>query len=262
MRVDYTPPLPLGRFVRFWYSDAAAARDERVRVLPTGTLSLVVNLDEDEVRWYPGAAPTHCQRTPGAAVGGAYAEHFAIDTREQRQLIGARFLPGGAGPFFPVPLDELTGTHVALDLLWGRDGAVLRERILEAPTVRARLAVLELALLERLVRPLVRDPALDHALDALDHSTVAEVVDALGMTAQRFIRRFSASVGLTPKRHARVRRFQRALGELDRRDLAELAVECGYADQAHFNHEFQAFAGVTPTVYRAHRRARNQLRMT
>ena len=63
------------------------------------------------------------------------------------------------------------------------------------------------------------------------------------------------AVGLTPKRFARVCRFQRALGELARSpgSLAEVAATCGYFDQSHFIHEFRAFAGATPSDYRARR---------
>lgn len=38
------------------------------------------------------------------------------------------------------------------------------------------------------------------------------------------------------------------------RALAELAVECGFADQSHFNHEFRRQMGRTPQAYREHYR--------
>jgi AraC-like DNA-binding protein len=38
-------------------------------------------------------------------------------------------------------------------------------------------------------------------------------------------------------------------------DWAEVALSCGYYDQAHFIHDFRAFSGLTPTGYRTARTA-------
>ncbi len=103
------------------------------------------------------------------------------------------------------------------------------------------------------MRPLSRDPALALAIAGLEREVpVAAIGERLGLTPRRLIDRFSAQVGLTPKRFARVRRFQRVLTTLARGDAppwAELALRCGYFDQAHFIHDFRAFSGLHPTAY-------------
>jgi AraC-like DNA-binding protein len=61
-------------------------------------------------------------------------------------------------------------------------------------------------------------------------------------------------VGLAPKVFCRVRRFQRVLRMLHKTtqvDWADVALECGYYDQAHFIHDFQSFCGLTPSAYLA-----------
>lgn len=49
----------------------------------------------------------------------------------------------------------------------------------------------------------------------------------------------------------RFERVTRTLGATPGGDLAEVAYDCGYADQAHLNRDFRAFAATTPTVYAA-----------
>ena len=63
-------------------------------------------------------------------------------------------------------------------------------------------------------------------------------------------------VGLTPKHYCRIRRFQRAvtLANCGRHvDWPQVALDCGYFDQAHFINDFRSFSGLTPTRYLAAR---------
>ncbi|MQA81978.1 MAG: helix-turn-helix domain-containing protein [Streptosporangiales bacterium] len=249
-RPPVSPALaPFVRTVGYFEFDLAHRRE---RVLPTGSAQLLLNLADD--RLTSEAAGT-AHRTAGAALSGVWSSHAEIDPAQQRSIVCVGFVPGGAYPFFSAPAAATAGSLVDLGDLWGRDGAVLRERLLEAPTVEARLRIVEEALLARAVRPLRIDPAVRHAVSSLHRGDrVGDVVERLGTTPKRFIRTFADQVGVTPKRFARIRRFQRVLQAVphDRPvDWAALAASSGYADQAHLVHEFRTFAGVSPTGYRA-----------
>lgn len=240
----------LAPFVRvFWYfTDQLPPGTERV--LPSGEMQLLVNLHEDELRTYSGE---RVHRTGGTALQGAYRGPVVIDTAQQRAIAGVVFRPGGAFPFFAAPASAACDGLVALDDLWGRDGATLRDRLLSADEPRAVLRELEAALLARVARPLVPDPAVAFAVRAFDRGApVGTVADRLGMTGRQFGRRFSDRIGLTPKRFARVRRFQRVLGAVGPGqpvDWARLAAESGFYDQAHLIHDFRALSGLSPTAY-------------
>jgi AraC-like DNA-binding protein len=74
------------------------------------------------------------------------------------------------------------------------------------------------------------------------------ICDRLGRSRRHLAARFREQVGLPPKTVARIMRFDRAVSLLRRSDdqLADVAFECGYFDQAHFAREFREFAGSTP----------------
>jgi AraC-like DNA-binding protein len=83
---------------------------------------------------------------------------------------------------------------------------------------------------------------------------ISDVSDRTGLSARRFIDVFRKEVGLTPKLFCRVRRFQRVLRHItagQKVDWAEIALTCGYFDQAHFIHDFRAFSGINPSSYLA-----------
>ncbi len=261
--VHHIPSPPLSSFVRlFWYYDGYVQPHPRERLLPGGTMSLVVNLREDHIRTYDTQTQQNPQTIRGHVLSGARSNFFVVDTRNMVHTIGVQFRPGGGFPFLKMPADEVTGQSLSLDQLWGEAGQDLRVRLLEAATPQRMFRVVELWLLQQLARPMERHRAVSYALTQFQQGSripsVGELVARLGISQRRFIQLFTAEVGLTPKVFSRVMRFQRAvntIGNRDDVDWASLALDCGYYDQAHFIHDFQAFSGIPPSAYLAHKTA-------
>jgi AraC-like DNA-binding protein len=257
----HRPGPPLDRFVeQLWYWEGVPLAHTKDRLLPNGQCGLIINLVEDETRSYSGPGDDVVQRYPGAVLCGAYSHYFVIDTREQRANIGVGFRPGGTWPFFDPAGDELQNQHVSLRDLWGPAGDTLRERILAAPTPRAKMLLLEAELLQRAIRPLQRRAEVDFAIARLTQAphdyTIAMLSEHVGLSARRFTRLFSLEVGLTPKLYARVQRFQRVLGRMQdsaARDWTDVAQDCGYFDQSHLIRECRSMSGFTPTELAARR---------
>jgi hypothetical protein len=93
----YKPKPPLSKFVdNFWLYEGQEAGQETERILPTGTLELVINLRHNELRF--DDADENRSRFSGAIVSGAHGRGFAPDTVEEAFVIGVHFKPGGAFP--------------------------------------------------------------------------------------------------------------------------------------------------------------------
>jgi AraC-like DNA-binding protein len=221
------------------------------RVLPNGRVQLLVNLFEDQLRDYALDGPLR-HTTSGAALKGPQTQPSVIDTLQQRAVCGVSFVPGGARPFFRAPASELSERMVDLSALWGRDGAVLHERVLEAREPEAQLDALERVLVEQARHGFARDRGFEVARGLLaGGAPVAAVEQRLGLSPRTMIERFRAQTGLTPKRFARVERFQRLVQAMDSvASWTELALTHGYSDQAHMIREFKELSGTTPTAYR------------
>ena len=255
--LTHIPKPPLSNFVElFWFYDGFPKRaHQKERLMPDGSVELVINLREDEARIYDRENFDKCERLPGALLCGPHSNFFVIDTEEQGSVIGIHFKPGGAFPFFKLPADELHNLHVSLEDLWGRAAGLLRQRLLEAPTPEMKFQVLEEVLLAQAFKPLERHRAVNFALGLFRNihiPAIADVSDQIGISSRRFIQVFSNEVGLTPKLFCRVRRFQRVLASIRTGaefDWVDLAASCGYFDQAHFIHDFKAFSGINPTTY-------------
>lgn len=139
-----------------------------------------------------------------------------------------------------------------------RSGYVATTRVhTRSSDPESQLDAIERALHEKL-QPDGMHPAIDFALAAFSSrpltKNIGTVTDALGWSRKRFIERFKAQVGLSPKRYCRILRFQQAVQYAHRGralDWAQVALDCGYYDQPHFIHDFRTFSGLTPVGYQA-----------
>jgi AraC-like DNA-binding protein len=250
------PGAPLSPFVANLWSLSDAPSHAKERIVPSGTLELVINLSEDQFRIYETSASERFQRFSGAIVSGAYDSYFVIDTAAHASVIGVHFKPGGAWPFLGVPPGALGGGHVDLEALWGTAATrELREALCCCASSTQRFQILEAALLARLSRPIRRHAAVQIALDEFQRGTsVGDIVAAVGLSHRWFVEVFTAEVGMTPKLFGRVQRFQRAasLTHDAPPDWSQLAAHCGYFDQSHLIRDFVAFTGLTPTEFVCH----------
>ncbi len=236
---EYAPPLDLARQVRcFWRISAANAPPTPNRICPDGCADVLLTSD-GRVR----------------AVG-TMRSAAVVPLAGRVDSLGVRFEPGEALAFFDVPLIELTDTTTTAEALGWHAAWELRERLADAPTTADRIALLGPALRVRREQATRRATSerVRAAVRLLERSNmdVRRVCEAVGASERALERRFREMVGLSPKGFARVTRFRRALEQIQRRPrprYAAIALEAGYADQAHFIREFRSLAGVTPAGY-------------
>jgi AraC-like DNA-binding protein len=252
----YVPGPWLSGFVDFlWTYEHYVPPHPRERVLPTGTMELLFTLGADG--------------RVAASVAGARSTSLTLDTSRPFSVIAVHFKPGGGFPFFGVPSGELHDRHLTLDLVWGGYATSLRDRLWEAKTPERRFRILERALVDRAHGRVDAHPGVRYALGVFDRSIgacpVGDVVQRIGLSSRRFVDLFRAEVGLSPKVFCRIRRFNEALRrieELTDVDWVDVALSCGYFDQAHFNHDFRSFSGISPSRYLRHRTARRHVAIT
>jgi AraC-like DNA-binding protein len=251
----YQPKSPLSQFVEFlWSREGDHLPQLQSRLLPIGSVELVINLHEDRFPLFDRHSRTECGSTSGTRLCGTHSEVYIIHNTSKLSIVGVHFRPGGSAAFFKLPAGELHNEIISLDELWQGRSAELRERLLEASTWEDRCLILEQFLLTMLLAPR-QHPAIIFALREFQQSptpTIGKVTDRIGFSARHFNQLFRDQVGLTPKLFCRVWRLRQVLYLLDDRnqvDWADIAFTCGYFDQAHFIHDFQAFAHCTPTKY-------------
>jgi AraC-like DNA-binding protein len=202
-------------------------------------------------------------RVPGRVrsfVAATDTRHAVVEHDGHQHGVELRLTPIGAHMLLGVPMDELTCRVVELEELFGREADELIERMHDARGWDGSFEVMDDWLLRRLADARGPHPAVEHTWERLVRShgsvPVAELVQETGWSRRHLAARFREEVGLAPKPFARILRFRHAARELvrpDGRSLAEIALDCGYYDQAHLNRDFREFSGRSPTELMAAR---------
>ncbi len=169
--------------------------------------------------------------------------------------VGAHRLLGGR------PMGELAGRAAGVGDLFGAEGVRLAERLHDAAGWDERFALVRDFAAARIGSARPAAPGVLHALERL-HATggrvdVRALAAEVGWSRKHLAARFHEQVGLPPKALARVLRFRRALRLLGGPGVprSDVALGCGYYDQAHFNRDFRAFTGTTPGAWLRERAA-------
>lgn len=242
------------------------ASDEPVerlhRGVPSPWLTFILSLD-DPVVWADGldVLGTSAEHREAVLVAPLHTSPTFI--RLPRRQVGIQMAvhPLLARQLFDASAAELAqpGT-TGLDVL-GQRAEALRQRLVETPTWAERFSVLGAFVRDRVDRAPpsagVR-PELDEAWRWLGRSGGRLRVDALAehvaLSPRHLTTLFRRELGLSPKRAARLVRFDRAhrvltaAVRLDKPlDLAGVAARCGYSDQSHLDREFRDHLGTSPT---------------
>lgn len=226
---EHVPPAGLAPWLACTWERQADGRAP-VRVVPDGCIDVV---------WIEGA---------GTHIVGANTTAFLVPFAAATHVIGARLRPGAAPALLGVAGDAVRDARVPLEQVWGSDGARLASSLDDAADP---LQLLRAGLLARAARAEPPDPLVRHAVTRLGRPDVVVTALAreLAVSERQLRRRVAAAVGYGPKRLARVLRLGRALQAASAGDdLARVALDAGYADQAHFANDCRALAGVPPSV--------------
>lgn len=239
--VERRPSSALAHVIRTVWVHRTGDAPYLQRHLPTGGVELHIPI---------GGAPTMI---------GPLTAHSIECIPPHSTIVGVRFFPGAAPPL-PVVLDELVDTRIVLRDAWGGLADRLSDRMAEAGDERRAVSVLEETLLhefrraerggDRQVREAVAVLMPWHPVG------IGDVAEHLALSESQLRRRTLQAVGLSPKVLQRTLRFQGFLalaqagiapsGRRGHDGIAGLAVDAGYADQAHLNRECLRLTGLTP----------------
>lgn len=179
--------------------------------------------------------------------------------------VGTMLQPAAGSLVWGSSVDGLTDRAVPLVDAPGLDGAglvaAIHEAIGDSPSDPARqqraVAAVEAALAPLLPvdeEGLLVNAVVEHVEGDSGVQRVGQVCEKFAITERTLQRMTQRRIGLSPKWLIQRRRLHEAAERLagePRPDLARVAADLGYADQAHFGRDFRTVTGLTPGEYAA-----------
>lgn len=191
-----------------------------------------------------------------SGVFGVQRGRFSRLLAGEGRVFGVKFRPGGFHPFWGSPVSELTDRVIGLRESFGRGGEALERGILPLRDKWAVVEVAESFLGRRLPERDTNVEKINRITDSIEADQgilrVEEVADRSGMSRRTLQRLFERYVGVSPKWVIRRYRLHEAVERLsggETVNLAGLALDLGYFDQAHFAKDFGTIVGIAPAAY-------------
>lgn len=162
--------------------------------------------------------------------------------------------PAALWSLFGVPTSVVMETHFDAKDVLGAPVAELWYVLAETPNFSDRILAAEAFLLRSANLSSVETVTTAAAsLLARQGGRIAihDLASGMHVSIRELERSFIREMGITPKRFARVARFQAALDARvgsPGRSWIDIATSAGYHDQMHLVHEFQSLCGLSPTL--------------
>jgi AraC-like DNA-binding protein len=253
---EYAPSPRLSNVVRcIWtlegqVEDLATAAQP---ILPDGRSEIIIHLGDPFERMHGDGAG---ERQPQTIFAGQLRSSLVVRPTGRISVVGVRFRTDGAPALIRCPQHVLAGLTLDLDDLSRSLARQLRDVSAAQPNLSQAARAVDDCLQSHLDESRI-DPHVRLAVVTIQRQRGAGSVDGIaaltGLSRRHLERRFRDVVGLSPKRFARITRFQRALRMFEqgaaRRRGAAAAAACGYADQAHFIRDFGELAGCAPEAH-------------
>lgn len=187
-----------------------------------------------------------------SGIQGQLKTHARFISGDHVGIFGVEFYPYAVPSLFGIPAAALAGQYLDIETFLGSSGRELEDKIRSASTNKERVVIVTHFLDTLIQKPI--NPHIVSAMQRIDKSKglidINTLLKDVPLSQRQFERLFKEVGGFTPKLYARIARFEAAVKSFSKKtSFTEIALEAGYFDQAHFNHDFMAFAGLPPKAY-------------
>lgn len=221
----------------FYEIELGADKPHDTKAVPDGSIDLLFNLGEDKVTTY---------------ISGTVFGVKQWELGSNNRCFGVRFQPGKGVLPKELSMDMIVDNDIEID--GNIFGDNITEKIMLAKDIHERSEIFKQAYEEFVFHRIsvsekekINDYLVSRITRAKGQITIQQLEEETNYSACYLRRIFKEYHGISPKQFAQFIRFQNLLEQMKQDDirLDDIAVQCGYFDEAHMMKEFKKYTGKT-----------------
>lgn len=247
---------PFQQWIQFIWVSKGENDTTKTKILPNGAVELILNFGDRQYTLDPQSLEingTYYRYW----VAGLQTRPIIIQSLNDTNLVGVRFLPGGAYPFFNFPISQLTDRVIEADWMQPELDSLIN--IIGNLSDFKRISrVINEYLQGKLSGKIALNESVQYVINKLlseeDETTVADLVRKSGYSHKHFLTLFRQQVGTSPKNLQRILRLQKVIQLAKAHphfNWQNILFHFPFYDAAHFSKDFKELTGMNPDSYLA-----------
>lgn len=245
---------PLNQWIQFVWISKGENDTTKSKILPNGVIELILNFGNKQKTLDKDTLLTD-KYFKNYWVAGLQSHPIIIQSLTDTNLIGIRFLPGGAYPFFKFPVNKISDVVVEADWM-KKELKALRNSISDLSDHTGIRHTIEKYLWTKFDGSCLTNESVMYVANKIFFSeediSISELVRKAGYSHKHFLSLFKSQVGTSPKNLQRIMRLQKVIRiakEKPNFKWTDILYQFPFYDAAHFAHDFKELTGMTPDLY-------------
>lgn len=249
----YTPDNELKEVIDHMWFDETDHMQETMFTLPFMHQELIINFGG---RFSVQTGGSYFSYTQKGGISGLCQQQLTTRVAGKYKALGIMFKPQGLHSLFGINAATLT-LPKTLETVWGKKLHNITQEIDEAATPKQKLSIVEKLLLSTAQPKKTDSTVLEFAAltehEPLQKGRQKKYLQSRHFSQSSFIKQFRATFGLTPQKFLHLKQVNAAIAQIatsPKTPLTDVAIDCGFYDQAHFIRIFKKYTAITPLAYK------------
>lgn len=242
------PHISLKPFIEcYWVIESDSnPGQEREKIIPDGFVEIIYHYGDS----YKVSSQGGWEEQKDKLLGGQIDKHFYIENTGRTGMIGIKLKPEAAALLFDLDMSIYTNKVTSLSKISAMTEVSTLFDGHDHDEIIRKIEHYFLARISKITPHLIQK-AVSMIFEQNGMLSVQELSEYLKIGQRQLERYFKRYIGLSPKKYARIIRFNYIFELIKKKDhnWQDLVFNAGYYDQSHFIKNFQEFTGEDPTKY-------------